>query len=105
MDFEKAVENDEGNVDANRELGELYYEIGANLTDEANSLPLNQSDKYNELNDKAKKNFENAIPCFERVKDYSQDAKVSGRAAQFLMQLYLKTGQMDKYKALKAEYE
>lgn len=104
-DFEKAVENDDQNLTAYKELGELYYEIGAEYTEQANALPLNQTDKYNEFTEKSKQSFEKAIPCFERIKDISTDPKQSGRAAQFLMQMYLKTGQMDKYNELKAEYK
>ena len=104
-DFEKAIENDDQNLIAYKELGELYYEIGAEYTEQANGLPLSQSDKYNELSEKSVQSFEKAIPCFERIKELSTDPKQSGRASQFLMQMYLKTGQMDKYKEIKAEFE
>ena len=34
---------------------------------EAAGLPLNQSDKYNELTEKAKAEFQKSAPCFEKI--------------------------------------
>lgn len=104
-DLEKSLEMDDQNIQANEELGQLYYSKGADMAEEAANLPFSQNDKFEELNAKSIEYFNKSIPCFERIKNYSSDPKVSGKAAQFLLQMYLKTGQMDKYKALKAEYE
>ncbi|MEQ8323205.1 MAG: hypothetical protein RIC15_08345 [Vicingaceae bacterium] len=104
-DFEKSLELNDQDIQVNEELGQLYYERAADYAEEANALPFSEADKFNELNEKSVESFKKSIPCFERIKNYSSDPKQSGRAAQFLMQMYLKTGQMDKYKEIKAEYE
>jgi len=105
MDFEKAVENDEELLNAWNELGQLYYIKGADLTDAANELDLNETEKYNKLLAEAKVYYEKSIPCFIQIYEMSEDAKEKARAAQFLMQMYMKTGQMDKYNEIKAQYK
>lgn len=104
VDFEKAVENNEELMAAWSELGQLHYIQGADLTEEANALDLNETEKYNKLLEDAKVAYEKSIPCFIEIYEMSQDAKEKSRAAQFLMQMYMKTGQMDKYNEIKSQY-
>jgi len=102
-DYNKAIEMDDQNMDVHYELGEMYYIKGADLLDQANALGFNETTKFDKLNAEAKEYFMKAIPSWETLYNYSADEKVKGKAAAFLKQLYLKTEQMDKYKALKAE--
>ena len=104
-DFEMALENDEENMDANYELGEMYYLKGAEKLEDANKLSFNETEKFNALNEEGKQYFLKGIPCWERIYEFTSDDKDRSKAAQFLLQLYLKTEQMDKYKELKAEFQ
>ncbi len=104
-DYKKAVEFNDELLAAHEDLGKLYYNKGATLSDEANKLGLSETDKYNELNEQVKVNFELAIPHFERIYDITTDEKEKNEMANILLSIYLKTEQMDKYKALKAEVQ
>ena len=104
-DYIKAVEYNDELLAAHEDLGKLYYNKGANLADEANKLGLSETEKYNKLNEEVKENFELAIPHFERIYEITTDEKEKNEMANILLSIYLKTEQMDKYKALKAELQ
>ena len=69
------------------------------------ALDLNETEKYNKMLEEAKMYYEKSIPCFIQIYEMSQKPKERGRSAQFLMQMYMKTGQMDKYNEIKAEFK
>jgi len=104
-DYLKAVEYNDELLAAFEDLGKLYYNKGAELSAEANKLGLSETDKYNALNAQVKENFTKAIPNFERIYEISTDSKKQTEMANILLSMYLKTEQMDKYKALKAELQ
>ncbi len=102
-DYTKALEMDDQNLEAHSEIGEMYYLQGADIYDEANELGFNEQDKFDKLMVEAKEAFNKAIPSYETIYELSTDEAESGKAAQFLMELYLRTEQMDKYNKIKAE--
>lgn len=104
-DYLKAIENNDELLAAYEDLGKLYYNKGALIAEEANKLGLNETKKYNEMNAEVIVYFNKSIPNFERIYEISSDAKQKNQAAQVLKAMYLKTEQMDKYKALKDELE
>lgn len=104
-DFKKAVEYNDEDFEAHNELGELYYLMGADKLEEANNLSFSENEKFNQLNAEAKDYFMKSIPSWEKLYTYSTDEKQQAKAGQFLLQMYLKTEQMDKYKELKAEFK
>ncbi len=99
-DFKKAVEADESNTGALQDLGEMLFTQGYDVVQEANTYGLNETEKYNAAQEKANALFLEAQGHLEMLREYQPD---NNRAAQFLIQIYTSTEQLDKYKALKAE--
>ena len=67
-------------TEANPEFFEAYYNIGAiyvnkaaTIQSEANDLPLDQLEKYNELTDKANENLAKAVPFLEKSLEINPD--------------------------------
>lgn len=104
-DYLKAVEYNESLMAAYEDLGKLYFNKGAAIADEANKLGFNETEKFDKMNEEVKMYFNKAIPNFEKIYEYATEESDRNRAAQILLSMYLKTEQMDKYKALKAELQ
>ncbi len=90
------------------EIDPDYYEplnnVGSIILDEANkylieanSLPINQTKKYNELKEKSKQKFAEAAVFLERA----YKVKPSEQLKKVLIELYAKSGQEDKINSLK----
>lgn len=104
-DYLKAVEYNDQLLAAYEDLGKLYFNKGAKIADEANKLGFSETEKFNTMNEEVIVYFNKAIPNFERIYELSTEPKDKNQAAQVLLSMYLKTEQMDKYKALKAELQ
>ena len=95
--YEKAIEIKPDYSDALFNLGAVHYNKAVEIYAEANDLPLDAADEYKEMTASAKKYFLDAQPYFERALEITpDDANLIGS----LKQIYSKTGQMDKAKAL-----
>ena len=91
-------------TEANPEFFEAYYNIGAiyvnnaaELQGEANDLPLNETEKYNQLTAEANKNLEKAIPYLEKSLELKPDDKPTLTA---LKEAYSRLKLNDKLKEL-----
>jgi len=91
-------------VEANPEFFEAYYNIGAIYVNnaaefqvEANDLPLNETEKYNQLTAEANKNLEKAIPYLEKSLELKPDDKPTLTA---LKEAYSRLKLNDKLKEL-----
>jgi len=107
--------DDEGNVEdaekyylkateVNPKFFEAYYNIGAiyvnkaaTLQSEANDLPLDQLDKYNEITEKANANLAKAVPFLEKSLEISPDDEPTIAA---LKEAYARLKMNDKLKEL-----
>jgi len=95
--YEKAIEIKPDYSDALFNLGAIHYNKAVEIYAEANDLPLDAADKYKEMTESAKKYFLDAQPYFESALELTpDDANLIGS----LKQIYNKTGQTDKAKAL-----
>jgi tetratricopeptide (TPR) repeat protein len=79
-DFEKAEEYYKKAAEVNPEFFEAYYNIGAIYVNKAaefqsmaNDLPLNETEKYEELSAKAGENLEKAVPWLEKSLEVRPD--------------------------------
>lgn len=98
--YKKAIELKPDYGDANYNLGKLYLDRGINYNNTANNLPPKESKKAQELSDKGKGEFVKAIPYLEKA--HSDNPK-DGNVTKALLQLYVTTGDNDKYAKLKEE--
>ena len=98
--FKKAIDLNPSYTEAYHSLGVLYLNKGVELANMANDLPPKESKKAAELTQKSDEYLKLAIPCLEKVHENSPKNEVVKRN---LMQLYTRTGQVDKYQKLKDE--
>lgn len=89
----KAIELKPDYVDARYNLGALYYNIGADMINVANSIPPNKQKEYEEKVAEAKSYFTKAQPHFEKALELSPDDKA---IMQSLKNIYARTGQDEK---------
>lgn len=98
--YKKAIELKPDYPEAIYNLGAMYLNNGIEYNNEANNLPPKESKKIQELTDKAKVEFNKSIPFLEKA--HELDAN-DGTVTKSLLQLYVTTGNNDKYKKLKEE--
>ena len=78
----------------------MYSNIGVGYNNESNDLPPKESAKAKDLEAKAMDEFNKAIPALEKAHELDKTDK---SVSKILLQLYVKTGQNDKYSKLKDE--
>ncbi len=93
--YEQAFKLNEDYFDAVYNLGALYFNKGVEYVSKANQMPIEAEDEYNQLMDKAKKQFEMALPVMEKATEM-RPHDVSTLIA--LRELYTRTDQMEKLK-------
>lgn len=107
-DYKKAIEINPDLMDANYNLGVIYFNQGAEKANAANSL------KSNEEFEKAKKVFEekfrSAAPYLEKSlelnpKKTEDDQSLYKSTLQILKLLYARTNETEKYNKIKAQLE
>ncbi len=107
-DYKKAIELNPDLMDANYNLGVIYFNQGAEKANAANSL------KSNEEFEKAKKVFEekfrSAAPYLEKSlelnpKKTEDDQSLYKSTLQILKLLYARTNETEKYNKIKAQLE
>ena len=94
-------------TEANPEFFEAYYNIGAiynnkasELMKKANDLPLEETDKYNELIKEANDNLAKAVPWLEKALELNPKDTYTRHA---LKEAYTRLKEFDKAKALDQE--
>lgn len=93
----KAIELKPGNFDAFFNLGIVYYNLGVNQVDVANSLPSNQPEKYETEKAKADQEFKNALPYLEKAYELKTDDR---SLVDALKNVYYRLQMLDKYEAM-----
>lgn len=98
--YKKAIEIKPDYGDAIYNIGKLYLDKGIEFNNAANNLPPKESKKIQEQTDKAKAEFAKSIPYLEKAHlQNPADMQIS----KTLKQLYVTTGDNDKYNKLNEE--
>jgi tetratricopeptide (TPR) repeat protein len=92
-DFAKAIDIKPDYFDPNYELGESYFNRGADWNKKSNDLPPSQSQKAKEYEDKMDADFKKAIPYLEKAMQLNEKDK---NVLIALKQLYARTGDNEK---------
>ncbi|TAH38858.1 MAG: tetratricopeptide repeat protein [Bacteroidetes bacterium] len=108
VDYRKALEINPDHLDANYNLGVMYFNEAASMANAANSLKNN--DEFAKAKEKFDKKFKDAAPYLEealRVNNQkTEDEQMMYTATlNSLKQLYVRTGEMEKYAKIKALLE
>lgn len=99
VDYKKTIELDPDHLDANHDLGALYVNSGRKLVDEINAIPANDLKAYDAKKKELDAVYVTALPYLEKAYELDpSDSEVQG----ILKQIYLKTGNMDKYKEIQS---
>lgn len=98
--YEKALELDSTFFDAIFNTGVLYYNKGGDIVNEANQLPINEVEKYNELIAEGNQYLEKALPYMEKC--YSLQPNDPATIAS-LKEIYTRLGLLEKLKELNAQ--
>jgi len=93
----KAIELKPGNFDAFFNLGIVYYNLGVNQIDAANSVPSNQPEKYEAEKVKADLEFKKALPYLEKAHELKTD---DSSLLEALKNGYYRLKMLDKYEAM-----
>lgn len=108
VDYKKALEINPDHLDANYNLGVMYFNEAASMANAANSLKNNE--EFAKAKDKFEQKFKDAEPYLEeamRVNNQkTEDEQLMYTATlNSLKQLYVRTGEMEKYAKIKALLE
>ena len=95
--YEKSLSVQPDFFDANFNLGVLYYNKGVKQIDFANSIPPNESERYEEELQKADIWWAKALPYMEKCRDIMPDDDMT---LESLKNLYYRLKDMDKYNAI-----
>jgi tetratricopeptide (TPR) repeat protein len=98
--YNKALEIDPKYFDAMYNLGALYFNKGVEIVQAANDVM--DDEKYKQMQDEAKAEFEKAVPILEKCHEMQPDDRNTMMA---LMQLYPRIGETEKYTAIKAKLQ
>jgi tetratricopeptide (TPR) repeat protein len=93
--YKKAIEIRSDYFDAHYNLGALYVNTGASVMEEANKLPITETQKYDELKLKADNLLDKALPELETAEKLNPKDR---NTLITLKQLYARKGNMDKIK-------
>lgn len=96
--YKDAIVKNDKYFEANYNLGALYFNQGAELANKANQMPLNKQKEADALNKQAAEKLKQAEPYLERALVLNpKDAST----LLSLKQLYVRTGETDKYNEVK----
>lgn len=95
--YKKAIEIDPNYFDANYNLGALYYNQAAEKILEAGNLPLDETEKYDQLMKEGKDLMEKALPYLEKADSIQPADAVT---LQTLKEIYTRLNMMDKLKGI-----
>lgn len=91
-EFQKAIEIKPDYDLANYNLGVIYFNSGNEWGEKINALPMNDTKKAKEFEEKKNELYRKAVVNFEKSYEISPDKATKQR----LRQLYLKLGEMEK---------
>jgi tetratricopeptide (TPR) repeat protein len=92
--YEKAIELKPENFDACFNLGVVYYNRGVKQIDVANSVPGNQTEKYEAEKSKADLEFKKALPYLEKAHESNGNDKLT---LESLKNVYYRLKILDKH--------
>lgn len=95
--YNKAIELKPDYFDAIYNLGALYVNTAASIMEEANKLPMEDTEGYNKLKTKADDLLNKAIPVLEKAESISPNDL---NTLYSLKQLYTRTNNLEKLKAV-----
>jgi tetratricopeptide (TPR) repeat protein len=104
-DFKKAIELKPDFVDANYDLGTMYFNQAAEMANAANTIKSNE--EFNKAKENFEKKFKESQPYLEKAKELNpkktdDDKELYKYTLQSLKQLYARTNQTEKYNEVKA---
>jgi len=97
--YNKTLELDPNYVAAYNQLANYHVRMGNDYITTANNLPLDKSKEFNEMKGKADSEYKTATELLEKGYAIKQDETIKKN----LIELYKKTQQLDKLKALQGE--
>ncbi len=80
MFYKKALETKPDFFEAYYNIGAIYVNKASELQEKANELPLEETEKYNKLNDEANENLQKALPWLEKSLELHPDDQPTLRA-------------------------
>lgn len=99
QDLKKSLELNDASVDANYQLGKLYYDRGGEWLKKSDALNPNElNTKGKEYDTKSQEDFKRAVANFEKAHDVNPKDDDVNKA---LLSAYRLVGDMDKYNKLK----
>ncbi|MDR2011055.1 MAG: tetratricopeptide repeat protein [Bacteroidales bacterium] len=102
-EYEKALEIDPENFDANYSMGAFYYNSAVDTLDWAEeNVPINEFAKMNEYKEISNSLFGNALPYLE--KSYSQQP-TNLNVLNTLRTIYYRLGKMEEFEKVRKELE
>lgn len=107
-DYKKALELKSDYLDANYNLGVLYFNEAATMANAANTLKSN--DEFSKAKEKFELKFKEAAPYLEEALNLNgqkteDEQQMYAATLNSLKQLYVRTGEMEKYEKVKALQE
>ncbi len=97
MFYKKALEVKPDFFEAYYNIGAIYVNKASELQQKANDLPLEETEKYNKLNEQANENLKKALPWLEKSLELHPDDQPTLRA---LKEAYARLKMNDKLKEL-----
>lgn len=101
-DYKKAIEIKPDYFDAYYNLGAMYFNQGADLSNKANSIPPNKQKEFDEAKAKADAKFKEAQPFLEKA--YELNATDMSTLTS-LKQLYARIGELKKAEEIKKKLD
>lgn len=102
QNYLKAIELDPDFFDPNYNLGALYVNQAIEIMEEANKLPLNEEQKYNELKEKSDVLLRKSIPYLEKADQLTPGDVYVLRT---LRDIYARLGMLEKLKEIEDQLD
>ncbi len=108
LDYKKALEINPDYLDANYNLGVMYFNQAAGMANAANSIKAN--DEFLKAKEQFEKKFKEAAPYLEEAlrlnnNKTEEEQMMYNATLNSLKQLYVRTGEMEKYEKIKVLLE
>lgn len=100
--YMRAIELDPDYIEPQYMMGLIYVDKANEITEEMNSLNLNETKKYDALKKKQEEAFKNALPYFEKAREIDPNDMDTLRA---LKEVYYKLKMYEKAKEVQAKID